>query len=270
MLTEAIIQTSTPTSLKITDVDQDELLILESISGLSSVKTNLYLGEFAREGGYYQGRRTEKRNPVFNFRLQPNYAEDIEASDIREMLYRMFMEPQRGSDAVQVLLKDDRKPDRYFRAYTETFECDIFTKELRAQVGLLTTDNFLRSAEEVSGSSAEGVFNLQLPYTGSVDTGMNVTVKVLSATSRITLEGPEELMAIEGPFAVNDIITLKTTEGERSIQVNGEDDFGAMTAASRWLLLKPGDNDITISGTVTGDGKAAITAWSYRAAWWGI
>jgi hypothetical protein len=270
MLTEAIIQTSTPTSLKINDVDQDELLILESISGLSSLKANLYLGEFAREGGYYQGRRSEKRNPVFNFKIQPNYAENIEASDIREMLYRMFMEPQRGSDAVQVLLKDDRKPDRYFRGYTETFESDIFVKEMKAQVSLVCTDNFLRSSEETSVSSPSGLFEIPLTYDGSADTGIKLTIKVLAACPEITIKTGEETMVLLGPFALNDIIIVNTLEGDQEILVNGEPDLGAMTGPSRWLLLKHGDNTITAYGTNPGDGRAAFTEYSYRSAWWGI
>lgn len=272
MLTEAIIQTSTPTSLKIEGAGQDDLLILESISNLSRVQNSLYLGEFAREGGYYQGRRRQQLNPVFNFRIQPDYARDIVASDIREMLYDMFLEPSRNSDMVTVHLKDDRKPTRLFTGYTETIESEIFAKELRAQVSLLTTDNYLRSVTEFTQSSTSGWFNAPINYEGSAETGFSMDIKVLANTARINIIGPNETMVLEGPWVTNQVITVNTQEGFRTIFVKpaNVEDLGSMTAASRWINLRKGANTISVYGTAAGDGKVAIMKYSYRAAWWGV
>lgn len=270
MLTEAVLQTSTPTSFKINDVDQDELFILESISGLSSVKNNLLLGEFAREGGYYMGRRRGQLNPVFNFRLQPNFALDIEASDLREMLYRMFLEPQRNTDQVQVLLKDDRKPDRYFIGYTETFEAEIFAKEMKAQVGLLTTDHYLYSVEEISEVNGAGWFSRPITYVGSADTGFQMTVKVLAVTETVAIVNETDFIVLEGGFLPDDEIIINTLAGSRAVTVNGEDRMVAMTGVSQWIQLKEQSNNIAVFGSSPGDGAAALTAYSYRGAWWGV
>lgn len=272
MLTEAIIQTSTPTSLKIDDVDPDEILILESISGLSDVKVNQFMGDFAREGSYYQGRRAERRNPVFNFKIQPNYNLDIEASDIREMIYRMFMEPQRDSDSVQVLLKDDRRPDRYFIGYTETIVAPIFEKDMKAQCALQTTDAYLRSAELTAADHAMGWFSLPLTYEGSADTGFEMTIKVLVQTSVVTIQNGTDLMVLDlaSDFAAGDIIEINTTQGEQAILVNGLDRMVALTPNSPWLSLREQGNVIKAYGSTEGDGRAVLTGYSYRAAWWGI
>lgn len=272
MLTEAIIQTSPPTSLKIEGADQDDLLILESISNLSRVQNSLYLGEFAREGGYYQGRRRQQLNPVFNFRLQPDYANDVMASDIREMLYSMFLEPQQDSDMVEVHLISDRKPGRLFTGYTETLESEIFAKELRAQVSMLTTDNYLRSIDETSlvEPNGNGWFNTAIEYEGSAETGLEFDIKVLVNTPNVVIQLGTLTMQLVGPWNAGNVIHVNTQEGFRTISVGGVEDLGSMTAASRWLVLKKGYNAMSVFGAATNDGKASVISYKYREAWWGV
>ena len=274
MLTEAIIQTSTPTSLKIEGADQDDLLILESISNLSRVQNSLYLGEFAREGGYYQGRRRNQLNPVFNFRLQPDWANDVMASDIREMLYDMFLEPSGDSDMVEIHLVDDRKPTRLVTGYTETIESEIFAKELRAQVSLLTTDNYLRSVDETSLTEpgGNGWFNVPIAYAGSAETGLGFTLKVLANTPIITIEADRETIVLDGPWTLGNQIYVNTQEGFRTIQMvpSGVEDLGAMTGPSRWITLRKGANVIDVYGSAPGDGKVSVLDYTYRDAWWGV
>lgn len=270
MLTEAVIQTSTPTSLKINDADPSEILILEGISNLSSVKVDQFIGDFAREGSYYQGRRAGRRNPVFRFKLNPNYKEDIEVSDVREMLYRMFMEPLRDSDGVQVLLKDDRRPDRYFIGYTDSIESDQWTKEQKAQVSLITTDAYLRSAVPVQVINPKGWYKLPLKYEGSADTGISTTLKVIGMTDVVTFQNGPDKMILEGSFVPDDVFVINTLEGEREILLNGVDKMSAMTASSKWVQLNEQNNVLSAYGPTEGDGRAVITSYSYRAAWWGV
>ena len=270
MLTEAIIQTSNPTSLKLDDVDHDEILILKSISNLSSVKVTQFMGDFAREGSYYQGRRGEKRNPVINLKLNPNYKLDIEVSDIREMLYRMFFEPQRDSDGVQVLLKDDRKPDRYFIGYSETFETDSWAKEQTCAISLMTTDAYLRSAELTAATNALGWFSLPFDYEGSADTGLEMTLKILQISDRITLLNGDDIMTFDGSFLPGDILYVNTSQGQRSITLNDVDKMSLLSSGPDWMQLKEQGNVLKVYGDTVNDGKAVLTSYSYRAAWWGI
>jgi hypothetical protein len=270
MLTEAIIQTSTPTSLKLDDVDPDEILVLKSISNLSSVKVTQFMGDFAKEGSYYQGRRAEKRNPVINLKLNPNYTENISVSAIRELLYRMFMEPQRDSDGVQVLLKDDEKPDRYFIGYTETFDTDAWVKDQSCAVSMITTDAYLRSADLTEATNTNGWFTLPFIYEGSADTGLVVTIKMIGFSDIVTLQNDTDIMTFEGTFVPGDILEVSTIQGQRSIKLNGVDRMSLLTSGPNWLQLKQQGNVLKSYGEASGDGKAVITSYSYRAAWWGI
>lgn len=270
MLTQVVLQTSNPMTFNIDDVDPDEILILKSISGLTPGDVTLYTGDFARNGGYYQGRRVGKRNPVFTFKLNPDYKNDIEVSDIREMLYRQFYKPQALTDGVQVLLKDDRKPDRYFIGYAEKWDGDIFSKDTSAQISTISVDAFLQSAEETVGDNPAGWLSVPIDYEGSADTGIEMTLKVGAATNQIIIDNNGILMTLVGTFAVNDVVYVNTIEGSRAIRQNGTDIMALLTGSSQWIQLTQAANTLRVYGTNPGDGKAAVTQYKYRAAWWGV
>lgn len=270
MLTQVVIQSSSPTTLKVEDVDPDEILILKNITGLSAKGLTLFTGDFARDGGYYQGRRAGKRNPVFTFKLNPNYATNIEVSDIRELLYKMFLQPQVGSDAVQVLLKDDRKPDRYFIGYTEDIDTDMWIKEQSAMVSMICTDPYLRSATAITASDATGWISVPLTYDGSAATGLVLQLKVTTANSQVTVDLNGDKMILTGTFALNDIIDISTVQGNRYIRKNGVDIMASLTAASKWLSLSAVANTLQVYSTVVSDAKVKALSYSYRSAWWGI
>lgn len=270
MLEQVVIQSSTPTTLNVSNVDPEEILLIKSITGLSPKGLTLFTGEFARDGGYYQGRRAGKRNPVFTFKLNPNYAEDIEVSDIRELLYKMFLEPQVGSDAVQVLLVDDRKPDRYFIGYTEDIDTDMWASDNQAMVSMICTDPYLRSADPTSDSDVTGWLSVPLTYDGSAATGFVVQLKVTTANTQVTLDLNGNLMVLTGTFALNDIIDISTVEGDRYIRKNGVDIMGSLSAASKWLQLDAVANTLQTYSTVVADAKVRVMSYSYRSAWWGI
>lgn len=270
MLTQAIIQTSTPVTFNVESVDPEEILIVKSISGLSKAGADLFTGDFARGGGYYQGRRAKKRNPVFNFKVNPNYALNISASDIREFLYEIFMEPTATSQAVQVLIKDDKLPDRYFIGYCEDIDADMWSREMGATVSLLCTDPYLRSAEETLGISLSGWYNLPINYEGTAQTGVELTLTAVTDTPRIVVKNNDVKIQLDWPFEAGDSISLNTNEGSLAVRVNNVDRMGAMSADSRWLRLSKQGNVLSTYGSVSGDGRAAITGYKYRAAWWGI
>jgi hypothetical protein len=272
MLTQVVLQTANPMTFEIASADPDEIIILQSISGLSPADVTLFMGDFASKGGYYQGRRASRRFPVFNLKLNPDYANDIEVSDIREMLYRQFLEPQPDVDGVQVLLKDDRKPDRYFIGYTEKFPADIFDKSPKAQISMVCVDGMLKSAAETTDSNPGGWVSVPFDYEGSADTGVEVTLKVTAVVNQVSVENNGQLMKLVKPnnFAINDIVYINTKQGERRITLNGVDVMALLTADSKWISLNQASNTFNVYGTVASDGKVVATDYTYRAEWWGV
>lgn len=272
MLKQVVVQGANPRTFNIEDVDPNEILLLQSISGLTSTDVTLFTGDYARDGGYYQGRRATKLNPVFSIKMNPDFKSDIIVSDLREMLYQIFHEPQAGSDAVQVILKDDRKPDRYFYGYTEHVDADHFEKTRKAQVSMITVDPYLRSVNQTTASDATGWVSTSITYDGSAKTGLEVTLKVKTATTQIVLDigGVTMTLVRSAGFAVNDTIYINTIQGQRAIKLNGVDVMAALTPASKWLQLSNGVNAIKTYATASGDGKVAIMNYTFRSAWWGV
>lgn len=272
MLQQVILETANPMTLNIEAADPDEIIIIKSISGLSPADVTLFTGDFAKNGGYYQGRRVGKRNPVINFKMNPDYANDIEVSDIREMLYRQFLEPQANSDGVQMRFVDDRKPDRYLIGYVENMPTDIFSKTTDMQVSMLCVDPFFKSVDEVSDTNPSGWVSVPISYDGSADTGIELTIEVQTTTETVVVANNDQLMTLVrySDFVDGDIITINTTVGERFIRLNGVDIMSALSAESDWIELKSPGNDLNVYATTPSDGGAFVTAYSYRASWWGV
>lgn len=271
MLQKVVLETSTPMTLDIESVDPDEILILESISGLDPAKVTLFTGAYAGNGGYYQGRRINQRNPVFNFRINPDYVNDVDASQIRAMLYKMFYDPQADTDGVQVRLVDDKEEDRYFICYTEDFQADIFAQKPKAQVSTLCVDPMIKSVNAVTASDAAGLVSVPIAYDGTSDTGIELTIKVKTATATIHIVNGTQTMTLTQAtnFAVNDIIYINTNDNARRITKNGTD-IMALLQGTTWITLTQATTTLKVDGGATGDGKVGITQYTYRANWWGI
>lgn len=269
MLNEVVLQTSNPMSFLIDDVDPDEILILTSISGLTPPDVTLFTGEFARYGGYYQGRRPGPMYPIFNFKLNEDYVNNIDISQIRNMLYRQFYEPQAGSDGVTVLLKDEKFPDRFFTCYSEKWQGDIFAKDPKGQISTRCVDAFIKSVDPTSATNAGGWLTVPINYDGSADCGIEFDLRVVANTTKITVTNNDQMMSLTGNFVAGDILEIGTIENQRFVKLNGLDKMVLLDAPSGWITLKESVNLFRVYGDTVGDGKVVATSYSYQSCWWG-
>lgn len=279
MLNQVIITSGTtdpdPKTLNIDSVDPNELVIVKSISGLTPGDIQLFTGEFARAGGYYQGRRPGKRNPVFNLKLNPDYENDIDVSEVRQMIYDIFLEKglTNGGDGIQVILKDDKAVDKTFIGYCEKLDPDMFLKTTDAQVSLVCTEAYLMATEVTSVHSPSGLVDFAIQYDGGAKVGIAVELRVKAITNTLTINrtgAASQYMQLNRPFAVNDLVTINTVEGQRYIRVNGVDVMASLAPGSSWLQLRKGQNNFSVFGSSPGDGRVVLERYNYRAAWWGI
>ena len=270
MLQTVILETENPMSLSIGDADPDELLTIKNISGLTAEGVTLFTGDFSKEGGYYQGRRSGRRNPVITFRLNPDYATDTDVSDIRDLLYMSFLEPALESDGVQIRFVDSHRPDRYLIGYTETMPTEVFAKSPELQVSMICVDPYLKSVDAVTEVAVgEGWLTLPLTYEGSAKTGMVFQVTILADMDYVYIENNGNIMTMYGPFLTGDVLDINSILRERYIEWNGIRKIAVLQAGSTWLELRRGENNIAITGD-GGSMLASINEYTYRAAWWGI
>jgi len=283
MLDQVLLQATaaaTPTTLNITAADPAETLILKSISDLSAPKITLFTGTYAGNGGYYQGRRIEQRNPVFNFKLNPDYAGDVEVSEVRRKLYRTFLNrTDQVGDGLMVVLKDSKLPDLYFICNTEDINTDMWTREQTAQVSTLALDPFLRSVLPYHWDDTPGEMQHTFEYVGDAPTGLYVQLNVVNLTTQIHIrlqKGVEQQMITlvhpTGAFAAGSTVFVNTTELHRQVQYNGQDVMVMMSYDSDWLTLDYSEDPYTLEawGTSYLDGKVLLSLMEYRGTWWGI
>lgn len=271
MLQTVILETEEPMSLSIGDADPDELLIVKNFSGLTAADVVLFTGDFSKEGGYYQGRRNGRRNPVLTLKLNPNYADDIDVSDIRDMLYQNFLEPLLDDDGVQIRLVDDRRPDRYLICYTETMPTDVFSKTTDVQISMICVDPYLLSVDTVNEvAPGDGYLSFPLEYAGSAKIGMTMLLTITSDTDYVYLANGSNEMVMYGPFLTGDTINLNTILRQRFIEVNGIRRIAVLQAGSKWLTLRRGTNALAVTGDGHTSGLVAITEYGYQEAWHGI
>lgn len=270
MLDSVIVDGDDPLTLNVTGATPNEMLTLKNISGLTSAKVSLYTGDFASEGSYYQGRRGEKLTPVITLKMNPNYKDDVEVSDIREMLYRAFYEPYEDSDGVFIRLVDDRKPERYFVGYVEDINTDQFSQSRDVQISMQAMTSYLLSSESTSGFDIVGWSSIPVDYDGSAKCGLQMEIKINTNTSVVTIDINGQKMILNRAFTVGQVINIDTRLGSRAIVLGSTDIMAALDPTSVWLRLTRPTNTIKVYGSVEADGKAVMTEYQFRSQWWGI
>lgn len=276
MLTQIDINSENAFFVRVVGATAMDSLLVRKITGLSPPDINLFIGEYARDGGIYQGRRVGNRNVVITMDLNPNPALGETVKGLRELLHKAFYDPLAEADFLQLNLHDDAGNIRYLVGYAEKFDSEIFEPESVAVISLICPDPYLRDSSEVTLSNAGGWTTVPFVYAGTAETGFTATILVNTATSTITLDNNGKKMVINRSFAAGDVILLNTTRGARSINLLPGGTGAAvsllpfLTATSQWLELHSQANTMKIYGATTGSVPAGITQLKYRQAYWGF
>ncbi len=258
-------------ALPIRGLTTKDSLQIRKVTGLNSPSADLFMGEYSRDGGIYQGRRVGSRNVVMAIDLNPNPALGQTVDGLRSLLYKTFMDPLLEADYVQLILHDDILPNRYILGYAESVETDIFDIETLAQVSMLCPDPYIRDVTETNLASASGGWT-QVPFTyeGSAKTGFKVRVRASVGTNQIVLTNNSRSMVVNHAFLPGDLIEFNTNRGERDIRLINADGttssplIAKLENTSPWLELHSQANRMTISA------GAVIQSLSYRGSYWGV
>lgn len=257
------------------DTNPNDRIILKSLSGLTPGDITLFTGQFARDGGYYRGRRVGSRNPVFTFKLNPDYKNDVSVSDLRENLYSWFLGSAARTNDIRVILKDDRMPDREMTVFAEKFETDLFSKTTEIMISTLCLDPYLKSIEATTLSyNATSVSQVSIDYPGTAAAGLSLVLKVKTACNNIGLNmvgpggGYNATIYSDVPFQPNDTILYTSVPGSRSLIVNGQNRVNFLIGDHSWLELAQGIN--SLSAVTSPSSSVEIVTVVYTALWWGV
>lgn len=273
MLTRVDVQSENPFYLNIRDARPTDSIIVEKIEGLDPPAVDLFLGEYARDGGFYSGRRVAKRNPVFHLILNPKYEVGETVSGLRELLYRSFMDPQLDGDYLNLVLKDDVKADRYIVGFVEKFEIDIFSSDLSVLISMLCPNPYILDSVETAVSGVGP--SVPFVYGGTAESGVKITATLTAAATQMSiLMNDVVITTLQYDFVAGDILFVNSRRGERQITVTRDgvvtDILYSQTATSKWIDLHKPSNVMKIYGNSPTDFVANITEIRFRQAWWGI
>lgn len=274
MLTQVNLVGDETINMNVLGAGPRDSLQVRKITGLGPPDVDLFLGEYAGDGGSYNGRRVVKRNVVMELGLNPNHGENETVDGLRQTLYKMFLDPSVNGDNLFVELVDDIQPKKLFEGYVEKFEGEIFSKDTAVQISLMCPDPYLVDATETELTGSFTTF--PFTYGGSAETGFYIEVEVTAPTDVLTIDNNGSRMVFEFDFLLDDVLKVNTTPGSRSVLLDRAgfpnlEILYTMTGDSPWIKLHSQNNVLKVYDDIPGMATvAAMTKLRYRQRYWGI
>ena len=271
MLTRVDVVSENPFYLNIRGARPTDSIVVDKIVGLDPPDIDTFMGDFARDGGSYGGRRVPPRNVIFTLTLNPNFKLDETHAGLRRLLYKAFLDPFSDSDGVKILLKDDMLADRYVFGYVDKFECDIFAEEPMAEISMLCPDPYLLD-DAVSVVNASGP-TVPFTYSGTAETGITVEAAFTTASSVFKLDMNGKIMTMNYGFQSGDKLVLNTNRGSRRLTVTRggtTTDILYALASTYWHEVHAPNNTMKAYGANSSSVVANLTKLTTRGRHWGI
>lgn len=271
-------------------------LVFTNITGIGPVKADIFTTNYgARAGAYYNGSRTGIRNIVFTVRATGDHVEAV-----RFQAYAIFQ----VEDEVRLVFRTDMGVFET-RGYVESFEPDIFSDKEQFVVSVICPDPFFSDeghATVNSASLSDSVPRFEFPfenplytqsivfgeplglnrnlilYSGNAPAGMQLSIDVVGDPGKYIeiLTDYGEYLKIED---VNDLIRpgslieVGSEDGDRYARIrNGNsvtDVSWLLYGYSKWPMLRPGENYLTVRGENTQSGIVRVSV-KYRNLYRGI
>lgn len=288
MLTSLDVDSDNAFSVQFQGATPKDSLLVRSITGLNPPKRDLFIGDYARDGGIFQGRRVGVRNIVIIMHLNPNPALDETVSGLRERLYKAFIDPSAEADYVKMGFHLDDGRHLFLVGYNEDFDTEIFAADRLVQISMLCPDPFLRDNLPTVLTNPGGWTTVPFAYTGTAETGFEVRIEVHASTPKLILANntvtddtaspnyPRGRMILNRAFSPGDVVIINTVRGNRFlhlIPIGGGPTLSlinSLTPTSPWLELHSQSNVMKVYGSTPASLPAGITSLTYVQSYWGI
>lgn len=284
MLTKVTVLAEEPIELPLIGATPKDRYILQKVTGLNPPEIDLFVGDYARDGGVYTGRRVNNRSVTMAITPNPSYANQDTVASMRQHLHRSFIEPSAYSEATQLLLNDDLgQGNKMVTGYVENFEGDVFTSDPTVNISLLCPDPFIRDSVETEHHTEMWTTH-SFPYFGTAPAGIKLDLEVTSATDTIVVglnldSTPGNIFEMDlgrvNGFLAGDKVFIRTEYGKRSVTLlRGTEEtslLAFLTPRSRWIQARGKILTFSLGRLVPGDEAVAVGMYSaYRAAYWGV
>lgn len=302
MLKQIQVDSENPFVIPFIGASPRDSLLLQKITGLGPPDIDLFIGDYARDGGTYQGRRVNKRPLQLIFTPNPDPALFETITGLREILYRAFLNPQVDSDEVRLVFTEDDGRVRYLTGYTEKHEPNFFDEDTSIPISLICPDPYIRDIDYQLYENDSGWSSFPFYYGGTAENGIEVEVYVNTRSSELNLDLNGKIMQVfanTSNFRTYEAIYISTVPGFRALRralASDVSDYrtanpsatmrevwdaltamgqtsallGGLTSASIWPKLHVQSNIIKIHGPSTSDGNFSIRKLRFQQIYWGL
>lgn len=253
--------------------------IFRHASGLDAPEVDVFIGEVAIEGGFYQGHRPRSRELVFTIGLNPNYSLGQTVASLREDLYSLL-----GGQAAGILVSlfnDDVEVAR-IAGHVSKMPTPLFEKSTVAQITVECTSPYLKAPVETIHTEANGLTSAStlnvIEYDGSAPTGIIfdfTTVNAVGSQFRgIKIESNSEVLTFDTMIDSQDRIIINTTPGSRSALSTGptgnKNLLSSIINGSVWPKLYKGTNEVYVTSYLGNLFSHDWNSISYTKQYWGV
>lgn len=276
MLTRVEVQSENSFFLEIQNARPTDSIRLEKIDGLDPPDIDIFMGDYARDGGFYGGRRVPFRPVTFTLSLNPKYVDGETTDGLRKKLYKAFLDPFATSDGLNVLLYDHVENTRYIQGHVEKFDGDLFSDDTTVQIVMRCPNPYIQDVDLTELEPSGPTFPFD--YLGSAEAGLVAKAVIIVSSSQLVFDLNGTKLTLVGSFLVDDEVIIDTRRGQRKIQlVRTEASITTTynilymkTSDSTWLDLHSEDSILKVYGLDDDNIVANLTELAFRGAHWGI
>lgn len=253
MLTVVEITTAQGATLVLPLGDPQGGYVVDDIDGLDPVKATMVSSSFAQlDGEQYQSSRRESRNIILKLSLEPDFDTGTVAA-LRTRLYTFLM----PKSLVRMRFYADGEPTVDIYGRVETFDSPRFVKEPTATISLIChqPDFYSPIPVVVPGLTTSTMAETLIAYTGSVETGLVMTIKPARALPAFAIhhrpaDDTIRKLEFEEPLLAGDTLVISTVPGSKSAILTRAGTSSSVlfgiTPFSNWLELFPGPNNLRV------------------------
>lgn len=237
--------------LPIANASSSDPYILTSAEGLGPPAIDVFIDQTLDLDGYYKGRQTQYREPVLKIGLNPNYITGVTVADLRTELYGLLSPG--SSDSIRLSLFNEDVEVMYTTGYLKRMEIVPFSPTPEVQITMSCLKPFMQAPVGIHVETVPGE-SVVVANEGSAETGLYFEVQFTTVETDFTItDSRGKSMKIIYAFEVDDILTVDTRSGSRSITVTRDEEttsiIYALSMNSSWLYLYGGNNTLTVDTT---------------------
>lgn len=253
--------------------------ILKAADGLGPPEVDVSMAHTLNQGGVYQGRRPQLREPVFRVGLQPEWNIGQSAEELRTTLYGLLT-PKFGQ-LIKMQIMNGAAVVAEVDGHIKKMEIAAFSKDPEVQITMACTQPYLYAPSntfQAPVKTVSGGFTLfDVVNIGTAPSGFHLALSFTVAHTA-TLQLIDEYafgenMSINTDFAIGDILTIDTRAGSRGVwktlsgQSTSVSILDDLTGGSSWMQLHSGTNRLKINNTTFNWFLLGVT---HRPEYWGI